>query len=159
MPRLVGETAERFMAKFVPEPNSGCWLWIGATTTPNGYGRLNVGGVFYVANRLSWEMFVGEIPEGMLVLHRCDVRPCVNPAHLFLGTHHDNVIDAVSKGRAVNPTADANRAKTHCIRGHPLSGANVRAGRNGRRICVACIHEYPSAIKRRSVRYRLEEAA
>ena len=81
---------------FVPE--SGCWVWMKAVQ-PNGYGVLGISQRRHYAHRVAYELYVGEIPKGMNVLHRCDVPQCCNPAHLFLGTQKDNVRDAVSKGR------------------------------------------------------------
>lgn len=91
--------AERFADKFIPEPMSGCWLWTGAVQPETGYGALNrVGGVVG-AHRLSWELHRGPIPYGLHVLHKCDIRSCVNPDHLFLGTNKDNIDDMKRKGR------------------------------------------------------------
>ena len=84
----------------IPEPNSGCWLWLGAI----GAGGYGVAGkprmrLPRAAHRRSWHLFHGPIPDGMHVLHKCDVRSCVNPEHLFLGTHQDNMADRDKKGR------------------------------------------------------------
>ena len=98
---------ERFNQKFIPEPNTGCWLWI-ARLNNRGYGvigRGRRGDGTTAAHRVSWELFCGLIPNGMHVLHKCDNPPCVNPQHLFLGTHGDNMRDAVRKGRANSYTA------------------------------------------------------
>lgn len=76
----------------------GCWRWSGAKNS-GGYGHLNVSGKHWFAHRLSYTEHVGPIPRGLNVLHRCDVRDCVNPDHLFLGTQGDNVQDMMSKGR------------------------------------------------------------
>lgn len=79
--------------------NSGeCWLWK-ASIYKNGYGHYFSNKKDVYAHRYSYSQFFGEIPDGMLVLHKCDVRNCVNPDHLFLGTHRDNSIDMYSKGR------------------------------------------------------------
>lgn len=83
----------------------GCWEWHSAIFKGLGYGKFNIGGdkVGY-AHRFAYELFVGPIPEGMCVCHRCDNRICVNPEHLFVGTQRDNVLDMHAKGRAVlNP--------------------------------------------------------
>jgi hypothetical protein len=79
-------------------PESGCWIWTKGSMT-SGYGSLRVGDKSAYAHRVSWEVHHGPIPAGMHVLHRCDVRSCVSPHHLFLGTNQDNIADSVSKGR------------------------------------------------------------
>jgi hypothetical protein len=87
---------ERFLVHVEVTPT--CWLWI-ASTKPNGYGQVRRRGRTLLAHRLAYELFVGPIPAGLSVLHRCDEPACVNPAHLFLGTHDDNMADMVAKGR------------------------------------------------------------
>jgi hypothetical protein len=76
----------------------GCWEWQGSRFE-NGYGRIHVRGKRIGTHRYAWECQRGAIPAGMLVLHRCDNPRCVNPDHLFLGTHADNMQDMVRKGR------------------------------------------------------------
>jgi len=78
-----------------------CWIWTAARNDEEGYGVLKVPGVKELvrAHVYSWALHNGEKPCGLWVLHHCDNPPCVNPAHLFVGTHQDNIDDMVSKGR------------------------------------------------------------
>jgi len=89
---------DRFEEKFTPEPNSGCWLWE-ASRNHKGYGNFRMTHI-YLAHRASYALYKGAIPEGLCVLHKCDVPACVNPDHLFLGTHLDNAVDRMEKGRS-----------------------------------------------------------
>lgn len=87
----------RFESKFVPEPNSGCYLWIAAAG--RRYGHFGMHGKVIDAHRAAYEIYVSKIPDGKCVLHSCDVPLCVNPAHLFLGTQAENLDDMTRKGR------------------------------------------------------------
>ena len=78
--------------------SKGCWIWKGCLTN-GGYGRQSFNGKTRLAHRVSYEAFVGEIPEKLQVLHTCDIKRCINPAHLFLGTQKDNMDDMRAKGR------------------------------------------------------------
>jgi hypothetical protein len=94
---------ERIERLSIPEPNSGCWLWLGSLND-DGYGSIivpvnNGSWKRRGAHRISWIAHNGEIPDGLSVLHHCDNRPCINPDHLFLGTQTDNVQDMHAKGR------------------------------------------------------------
>lgn len=91
-------TGERIELKSIPIPESGCWIWTEYCNN-HGYGRFRVDGKKTLAHRASYEAFIGPIPEGMLVCHKCDTPACVNPSHLFLGTDKDNVRDCINKGR------------------------------------------------------------
>ena len=98
MPRY-NSVAEQLEAQSMPEPNSGCVLWLG-TVSDFGYGTVTANKrTGQKVHRLAYEAASGPIPSGMHVLHRCDVRCCINPDHLFLGSNLDNVADKVAKGR------------------------------------------------------------
>ena len=103
--KLIGIGLQRFLERILISATSECWLWIGRRNSihpKNGgqnYGRFDIGGTSEAAHRIAYEHFVGKIPEGISVLHKCDNPPCVNPEHLFLGTYSDNIRDAYAKGR------------------------------------------------------------
>jgi len=95
---------ERFSNKYISLTESGCWVWIGSLTN-GGYGRIregSTGSKTILAHRASWQLHNGEIPKDLLVLHKCDVRCCVNPAHLFIGTYSDNAKDRENKNRGAD---------------------------------------------------------
>lgn len=95
---------ERFM-KYVQKSDSPdeCWEWIGANNG-NGYGKFSIDNKMFFAHRVSYMLFVGHIPDGMLVCHSCDNEKCVNPSHLWLGTNRDNTNDKMKKNRQSHHT-------------------------------------------------------
>lgn len=84
---------------YEPVPECGCWLWCGSNNGRGGYGQARFEGALIETHRVMWTIKNGQIPDGMDVLHRCDTPACLNPAHLFLGTHVDNMRDRFDKGR------------------------------------------------------------
>ena len=128
--------AERLDQHSIPEPNSGCILWLGATAGMMGYGKIGI--EIYgerqrhrVAHLVAWEQEHGPVPAGFELDHKCRTPSCINPDHLEVVTH------SVNQRRGTSPIA-INAARTHCIRGHELAGANLYTTPDGRRQCRTC---------------------
>lgn len=94
-----GTPQERFERLYIPEPNSGCWLWMGYVS-PTGYGhfRVKMGERYQLAHRYAFEIYKHPLGNNF-ASHRCDVPSFVNPDHLFAGTQADNIRDCCAKGR------------------------------------------------------------
>jgi hypothetical protein len=112
-----------------PEPNTGCWLWERATSD-KGYGSMRWDGRTRSAHRMSHIAFIGSIPDGLHVCHRCDQPSCVNPVHLWLGTNDDNMADRDTKGRVAK--GDQSGARRHpermvYVRGEKIGCAKLTA--------------------------------
>lgn len=101
-PRVMNITPN--LERYIPVPESGCWLWEGPVSC-YGYGlaRLGKRATHTVAHRFFYAAHKGPIPPGMCVCHKCDTKLCVNPDHLFLGTHADNMRDRAIKGGYLGP--------------------------------------------------------
>jgi hypothetical protein len=119
--------------KFFKKEN--CWLWQGSISL-SGYGRFYFRQKAHLAHRASYLLFKGEIPSGLDVCHKCDIRNCVNPEHLFLGTRSDNMRDCVNKKR--HKPALHNKLKTHCPRNHEYTKENTWINLKGWRWCKKC---------------------
>jgi len=136
------DVTSEFTNRFIPEPNSGCWLWIGWQAS-FGYGLFShpyfKGSI--KAHRASAVLFgLGDI-SNKLVCHKCDNPACVNPHHLFIGTQKDNMADCAKKGRirtfSVRPVE--NIPWSVCANGHDLNDDNCITYKNGARRCKACV--------------------
>jgi len=119
---------QRFWSKV--NKTDTCWLWTACIQT-GGYGLSWYNGRNVLAHRLSYELLKGEIPKGLTIDHLCRVRHCVNPDHLEVVTNKENVL----RGEGLSAI---NSRKTHCKRGHPLSGDNLYRHPKGERHCRAC---------------------
>lgn len=123
------EVIKRFESKYVPEPNSGCWLWVSHTSS-NGYGAERYKQRQISAHRLSYALFTGPIQQGFVIRHKCDVRLCVNPDHLVIGTNDDNIRDMVSRNRTAFgtriPSAKLNDELVFLIRLRYSEGGLIR---------------------------------
>lgn len=128
---------ERFMEKFKVNKKTGCWIWTGS------HGGLGYAVLFLYkikgtnksvriyAHRFSYMIFVGDIPPDKEIDHICRVRDCVNPAHLRLVSHRENML----LGETI---AAINASKTHCAKGHPYDKKNTRITKDGSRMCKTC---------------------
>lgn len=152
------------LLRFVsPEPNTGCWLWTGTLNT-YGYAmfsmRIDGRKRYFLGHRAMFQWHRGcDLSTEQVLLHKCDVRPCVNPDHLRLGTHADNVADCIKKGRRRYHTGETPSLRTtHCSScGREKSGDNLYHPPGARwGVCNNCRlrHNRNSEAKRKGVRQR-----
>jgi hypothetical protein len=134
---------------------TGCWPWLGHRVT-SGYGRLVFRRQNLGAHRIAWELYDGSSPGELDVLHRCDNPPCCNPRHLFLGTHRDNMVDKVAKGRSNAPVGARNAGAkltdeaVTLIRAEAAAGVRVKALAASFGVTPECIQ---NVIARRTWRH------
>ena len=96
--KVIKTNRQRLQDAITLNETNGCWEWK-KSTFKGGYGAITINGKQFSAHRASYECFVGEIPEGLHVLHKCDNPRCINPDHLWVGTHKENMLDKMAKGR------------------------------------------------------------
>jgi hypothetical protein len=139
-------TLERFWrhSTRLDEP---CWLWTTSLLDRHGYGKFGIDGRTLQAHRVAYEMFIGPIPDGLVIDHLCRNRACVNPAHMEPVTVAEN-----NRRGAIG-------ARTQCFRGHSLEGDNVYVGPDGARRCRLCRREHDRARRREELRLQREELA
>jgi hypothetical protein len=120
----------------VRDPATACWIWT-ASKNNQGYGRIRFQEKEYLAHRLSYIAHIGDLLDSDCVCHRCDTPLCVNPSHLFIGTHKSNAEDKVKKRRHPRHSADT------CLHGHPYADGSyyIYTRPDGRKLrrCRACL--------------------
>ena len=134
-------TEKRLMKKVIKNALTGCWEFVGSRL-PSGYGILWNGNRPEGAHRIAYRLFIEDIPNGLEVDHKCNNRSCVNPDHLCLLSHKDNIRKSAS-------IMGENFRKTHCKRGHPLSGENLFIAKSGSRQCRECMKLHARNAKAR----------
>jgi HNH endonuclease len=151
-----GTIAERFDRFTIPEPNSGCLLWLGAVDQ-HGYGQLRIDGRARPATHIALELAGRPVPAGLRACHHCDNPLCANAQHLFVGSQRDNVADMVSKARAdfsgLQLGWGHQKSRPHCYRGHPWTPETtaIRTNKDGStyRDCRICRRVHRRNTKQR----------
>ena len=126
----INSIKERLDQWSIPEPNSGCVLWLGAAR-PNGYCQMKINGRMHYVHRVSYELTKGPILKGLTLDHLCRVRSCLNPNHLEPVSSKENTL----RGHSIMVTR---AAQTHCINGHPFTGEHLYIPPDGGRSCRTC---------------------
>ena len=141
MDLLANNVEKRFWPKVKKGSIDECWLWQ-AARIPTGYGMMGTSPSSKIrgAHRVSWTIHRGPIPQGMSVCHTCDVPACVNPNHLFLGTHKENMQDAQRKGRMAQRVMDAEAVEK--AKSLHRSGMSYRAMSKMMGVHPSVIHRY-----------------
>lgn len=146
VPQRTGIDRAEIEGFYIPEPMSGCWIWLGPDAGA-GYGAIQINGKTFGAHRVVYEMEIGPIPEGLVIDHLCRNRICVNPSHLEPVTFGENVL------RGNSPTA-INARKVECKRGHAFDEENtmiLSGGRRGCRICTRHASKLYARIRRAKI--------
>lgn len=134
---------ERLMVKI--EKVNGHWMWRGATDGDGRYGSFYYKGKNRRSHRVTYEMFIGPIPDGLVIDHKCRVTLCCNPDHLQVVTQYENIM----LGEAIQ---SKNAKKTHCKRGHEFNLVNTYIMTNGGRQCRPCVAIVRAAKRERDLR-------
>ena len=118
---------------------STCWLWVGQNRRYGVIWGKNIENKpqHILVHRFSWLLHYGSIPQGKEVMHQCDTPYCVNPSHLQVGTHQENMLDCARKDRLVG-----RKSMQSCKYGHPYTGQNFKVNRHGWRVCILCRHRW-----------------
>ena len=139
----------RFSKYVLPEPNTGCWFWVGGLSK-NGYGQFWLLGRTVSAHRFSYFLFRGSLDDSLVIDHLCRTPSCVNPQHLDLVSQSVNVL----RGNGPALTKERKGSKTHCPHGHRYEGRNLIVRENGDRVCRTC-KNYKSMMQKRQLRAAL----
>lgn len=153
----MSDTKQALLARRIIEPIRGCWLWAGGHQS-GGYGIVVIAGEQLLVHRVAYEVFVGPIPDGYHIDHRCKIEGCWNPDHLEAVTVRENT----ARTNAWAATKKRHAAITHCPRGHPYSSENTRYYLKEGYQCRACracelAHTHASYEKKRKGLWRWGE--
>ena len=125
---MTNRDIKRFWKRIDKARGAPCWLWTGACSS-FGHGHIKIAGKLVGTHRVSWLIHKGDIPNGLCVLHKCDVPACTRPSHLFLGTKADNIRDMEAKGRRIPISGERHRVRLHpeLVRGESNGRARLNA--------------------------------